>query len=53
MKKKKETNPKRIIGIDKSTNGDMTCKVVVEVKDGVGTVISEEFKKTRKGVQNR
>jgi predicted Holliday junction resolvase-like endonuclease len=54
MKTKEETNPKRIVHVDKGAkNGDMTCMVVVEVKDGKATVISEEFKKPRKGVQNR
>lgn len=54
MKPKKETNPKRILSVDKGTkNGDMTCTVVVEVKDGIATVLSEDFKENRKGVQNR
>jgi hypothetical protein len=53
MKQKKETNPKRIVSIDKSSKSDMTTTVVLEVKDGVAKVLSEDIKETRKGVQNR
>jgi phage FluMu gp28-like protein len=55
MKPKKETNPKRIVsvGVDKGKDSDITCTVVVEVKDGKSTVVSEDFKETRKGEQNR
>ena len=53
MKTKSETNSKRVIAIDKSTDDDKTSTVLVEVKDGAVKIISEKEEDKRKGVLNR